>query len=265
MTERRDSFRPRKRLGQHFLVDPNTVRRIVAEVEAPVGAQVVEIGPGRGALTTDLHNLYPDMIAVEVDPRSVALLTEKYPDLDIREMDVLKVDWRRLVGDPPRPVVVVGNLPYNITSQILFGLLESGCVSRAILTMQREVAERLVAVPRTKEYGILSVIVQLITIPSIRFHLSPNVFYPKPEVWSSTVRLEWPPENETTAAAQSEFLRRLVRTAFNQRRKMLRNSLSSFVDEAGRSLPDWVGMKRAEELTPSEFLRLAADLSSDSG
>lgn len=262
MAERRDPFRPRKRLGQHFLVDPNTVRRIVAEVDAPGDALVVEIGPGRGALTGELLARYPDMIAVEVDPRSVAFLSENYPGLDVRETDVLDVDWELLAGDSRRPLFVVGNLPYNITSQILFRLLEANRVQRAILTMQREVAERLVASPRTKAYGILSVMVQLATKPSIRFHLSPNVFYPKPDVWSSTVRLDWLDEASSRKAGEDEILRRLVRSAFNQRRKMLRNSLATFAGELGRVLPDDVASKRAEELTPDEFLSLAEHFSS---
>lgn len=264
MAERNESFRPRKRLGQHFLVDPNTVRRIVAEVEAPPNAQVVEIGPGQGALTGELLARYPDMIAIEVDPRSVVLLSKKYPGLDVREMDVLEVDWQTLPERPSRPLVVVGNLPYNITSQILFGLLESQCVTRAVLTMQREVAERLVASPRTKEYGILSVIVQLATTPSIRFHVSPNVFRPKPEVWSSTVRLDWTVAGPSGKPEDSDFLRRLVRAAFNQRRKMLKNSLSGFLEASGLDLPDWVGPKRAEELSPDDFRRLAEELLADS-
>lgn len=265
MAERPEFFRPRKRLGQHFLVDPNTIRRIIAEVDAPDDALVVEIGPGRGALTADLFGTYPNMVAIEVDPRSVAFLEEKFPDLDVREMDVLSVDWERLMAGRQGSLVVVGNLPYNITSQILFGLLESGCVSRAVLTMQKEVAERLVATPRTKEYGILSVIVQLMTIPSIRFHLSPNVFYPKPEVWSSTVRLDWERGKTSPPQAESDFLRRLVRAAFNQRRKILRNSLSALASELQFEVPDEVASKRAEELSPQEFHELAMLLTQGSG
>jgi len=264
MPDHRESFRPRKRLGQHFLVDPNTVRKIVAEVDAEEGATVVEIGPGRGALTAELFCRYPDMIAVEVDPRSVEFLKGKFSGIDVREMDVLSVDWRELMAGRGGPLVVVGNLPYNITSQILFGLLEAGCASSAVLTMQKEVAERLVAVPRTKEYGILSVIVQLMTVPSIRFHLSPNVFYPKPEVWSSTVRLDWSAERAAPVPSDPAFLRQLVRTAFNQRRKMLRNSLSLLGAERGFHLPDRVATKRAEELSPLEFLQLAEELLADS-
>jgi 16S rRNA (adenine1518-N6/adenine1519-N6)-dimethyltransferase len=179
-------------------------------------------------------------------------------------MDVLSVDWHDLTRGRNGPLIVVGNLPYNITSQILFGLLEAGCVSRAVLTMQKEVAQRLVASPRTKEYGILSVIVQLLTVPSIRFHLSPNVFYPKPEVWSSTVRLDWSAERAAPAPSDPAFLRQLVRAAFNQRRKVLRNSLSMLGTERGFQLPDRVAAKRAEELSPLEFLQLAEELLAES-
>lgn len=265
MNEKRPSFRPRKRLGQHFLVDPNTIRRIVAEVDATADTQVVEIGPGRGALTAPLLTRYPDLIAVEVDPRAVEYLRETYPTLDVRQSDVLDVDWSTLAAGRKQGLFVVGNLPYNITSQILFGLLDSSGVSTAVLTMQKEVAERLVARPRTKEYGILSVIVQLLTEPSIRFHLSPNVFRPKPEVWSSTVRLEFPALSATTGKQEeTQFLRRLVRTAFNQRRKTLRNSLSGLLAELNVDLPDEIKSLRAEELSPGDFARLAERLSADS-
>jgi 16S rRNA (adenine1518-N6/adenine1519-N6)-dimethyltransferase len=256
MAGQRASFRPKKTLGQHFLIDPNTIRKIVAAVEAPPSARVVEIGPGQGALTGPLLERFPDLTAIEVDARAVSFLEDRFPGLDVRKLDVLAADWEDLKGHTDRPLYVVGNLPYNITSQILFGLMEAYCVDRAVLTMQREVAERLVALPRTKAYGILSVIVQLLTDPTVCFHLSPNVFYPKPDVWSSTVRLDWTDSKRQIAPAEAPHLRRVVRAAFNQRRKMLRNSLAGIVFERGIDLPDEVASKRAEELSPAEFLSL---------
>ena len=120
-------------------------------------------------------------MAIEVDERAVELLSEKYPTADIRHMDVLDVDYDEISGGSE--LWVIGNLPYNITSQILFGLLEAPAVSQAVLTMQKEVAERLVASPRTKAYGILSVLVQLFARPKICFHISPNVFSLTTHVW----------------------------------------------------------------------------------
>ncbi|MFC2085998.1 16S rRNA (adenine(1518)-N(6)/adenine(1519)-N(6))-dimethyltransferase RsmA [Bacteroidota bacterium] len=256
------SLRPIKRLGQHFLVDPNTIRRIITQLEAPADARVVEIGPGPGALTDYLVKQYADLVTIEVDERAVELLHERHPGLDVRHMDILDVDYSEIgigaagqtVG--ARSLWVIGNLPYNITSQILFGLLEAPEIVRAVLTMQKEVAERLVAQPRTKAYGILSVLTQLFARPKICFHISPNVFRPKPDVWSSTVRLDFPSEISLQHAVDRMHLRAVVRTAFNQRRKTLRNSLRQLASEAGGEVPEeWAG-KRAEELAPHEFVSL---------
>ena len=253
------TLRPIKRLGQHFLVDPNVIRKILAQLEAPPDARVVEIGPGPGALTEFLFDRYEDFTAVEIDHRAVANLRERYPGIRVLEMDVLDLNYDELAGDgfQPSPLWVIGNLPYNITSQILFGLFDAPSISQAVLTMQKEVAERLIAEPRTKQYGILSVITQLLAQPSIRFNLSPNVFRPKPEVWSSTVRLDWPPVDPLPEDLKPEWLRTVVRTAFNQRRKTLRNSLRALTDAAKTDLPErWAG-KRAEELAPPEYVELA--------
>lgn len=290
------SLRPIKRLGQHFLVDPNTIRRIIAQLEAPPDGLVVEIGPGTGALTKYLVAQYADYVAIEIDDRAVELLRETYPGIHVRHMDILDIDYGDIargniaggdigggnigggdigggniargniagVGDSEsRSQWVIGNLPYNITSQILFGLLDAPSISRAVLTMQKEVAERLVAQPRTKAYGILSVLVQLYARPKVCFHLSPNVFRPKPEVWSSTVRLDFPPLSPLGIDVDRNHLRLVVRAAFNQRRKTLRNSLREVAANADIEIPDqWAG-KRAEELAPSDFVELARSLSNE--
>jgi 16S rRNA (adenine1518-N6/adenine1519-N6)-dimethyltransferase len=250
------SLRPIKSLGQHFLVDPNTIRRIVAQLEAPADARVVEIGPGTGALTAELVEKYRDLVAIEIDERAVEHLRHRFPEIDVRHLDVLEADYLVLAGHAAGSLWIIGNLPYNITSQILFGLLESPVVSQAVLTMQKEVAERLVARPRTKEYGILSVVTQLFCRPEVCFHISPNVFRPKPDVWSSTVRLNWPSEQPIPKDVDPAMLRRVVRTAFNQRRKTLRNSLRTVTDEMGSEVPEVLASKRAEELEPAEYVEL---------
>ena len=245
-------LRPRKSLGQNFLVDPNTVRKIVDAVRAPDGAQVVEIGPGTGAMTAELLARYPDLVAVEIDDRAVALLKERLPGLDIRHADVLDVDWTALAAG--RAVYVVGNLPYYITSQILFGLLDRHeVVSEAVLMMQLEVAERLVAVPRTKAYGILSVMTQLFADPEILFRVSKHVFRPKPDVTSAVIRLKLKAD---VPVVNMETLRGLVRTAFNQRRKTLRNSLGLYFEERALTMPEGFAPLRAEELSPADFVEL---------
>lgn len=252
------SIRPKKSLGQNFLTDPNVARKIVGALRAGPEAPVVEIGPGQGALTGLLHARYPKLTAFEVDARAVALLRERFPGLDVRHADVLTVDWNAPAEEKGGPLHVIGNLPYHITSPILFGLLDAHpCVREAILMMQLEVAQRLVALPRTKAYGILSVAVQLYAKPELLFRVSKNVFFPKPDVTSAVVRLDFSQAREAAPDVDPAFLRQVVRTAFNQRRKTLRNSLSLWTRGAGATLPhDW-DRRRAEELTPEAFVELA--------
>lgn len=245
-------FQPRKRLGQNFLADPNTARKIVASLGAAPTQPVVEIGPGTGALTGLLAARFRRFTAIEIDPRAVAVLAEALPGVDVRELDVLRVDWASLAEELGGPLHVIGNLPYYITTPIVFSLLDAGeAVAEAVVMVQLEVARRIVAVPRTKEYGILSVVLQRLARPELLFEVSRNVFRPRPDVTSAVLRLDFraAPGVDTDPA----WFRTVVRTAFNQRRKTLRNSLSSI----GGDIPEpWSGA-RAEELAPHEFVDLA--------
>ena len=253
------SIRPKKSLGQHFLVDPNIRDKIVRTLQAGREDHVVEIGPGTGAITTLLKARYTDFVALEIDQRAIEILQEEIPELDVRHCDVVQHDWIAYAEEIGKPLHVVGNLPYYVTSQILFGLMDAHRhVSEAVLMMQREVAERLVAVPRTKAYGILSVLVQLYARPEIAFRVSRNVFRPRPDVESAVVRLAFhdpPPEMQ---ALDPLWIRKVVKTAFNQRRKTLRNSLRQFASESGQTLPEPWCNQRAEELSPGEFVALAS-------
>ena len=268
-------LKPKQSLGQNFLRDPNTVRKIVAALEAPAGVPVVEIGAGTGALTEVLLESHPSLTAIEVDGRAVALLEKRFPALDVRYQDVLEVDWAALAAERGGPLHVIGNLPYYITSPILFSLLDAqaslaaepgqadvrqAVVREAVVMMQLEVAERLVAAPRTKAYGILSVLFQLYATPELLFRLSPNVFFPKPSVTSAVVRLMFHPAGLLPPGDEGERLRAIVRAAFNQRRKTLRNSLHRWTRESGLSLPKGWERRRAEELTPAEFVELTRHL-----
>jgi 16S rRNA (adenine1518-N6/adenine1519-N6)-dimethyltransferase len=248
------SVAPKKSLGQHFLRDPNTIRKIADALGAPPEAPVVEIGPGTGALTAVLAERYARLAALEVDARAVAHLAETLPAVDVRQQDVLEADWPALAAEVGGPLWVIGNLPYYITSPILFGLLGARAhLRRAVLMMQKEVAERLVAVPRTKAYGILSVQTQLWSRPSLLFEVSRHVFFPKPDVTSAVVALDF---DGPAPDVDPEALRRVVRAAFNQRRKTLRNSLKAVAAEAGREVPEAVSGLRAEALAPADFVAL---------
>jgi 16S rRNA (adenine1518-N6/adenine1519-N6)-dimethyltransferase len=247
---------PKKSLGQHFLVDGNIIRKIVGSLTPQPGDQVVEIGPGTGALTTSLHERHPDMIAVEVDPRAIEVLKKDIPGLNILHQDVLDVDWGEVGNQESgiRKLSLIGNLPYYITSPILFHVLDHrGFFREAVFMMQKEVAERLVAKPRTKEYGILSVQTQLLCRVELLFLVPPTVFRPPPKVDSAVVKLHFdgPPPDVDLA-----HMKKVVRMAFNQRRKKLSNAIRELLTEENRPrVAHWLD-KRAEELTPGEFVEL---------
>ena len=265
-----EGFKPKQSLGQNYLSDQNYVLKIVnclrgetGKDDCPTkltqiddGARVVELGPGAGALSRVLVERYPKMLAIELDGRAVDLLADSLPGLTVLKSDVLQVDYRAIAELRGGPLVIVGNLPYYITSQILFSFLDCApAVRRGCVTMQWEVAQRLVAKPRTKDYGILSVVFQLYCKPVVNFKIPPTVFYPQPKVDSAMVTVDFPPTREPFPVAAAD-LRRTITTAFSQRRKMMRSSLKTLLIQEGVELPEEWGKRRPEELKPEEFLTL---------
>ena len=253
------SLKPKKSLGQHFLTDQNIIEKIADAIPAKQGHRVIEIGPGTGALTDALLERFDDVHAVELDQRAIEVLQDKYPDLHVHHQNVLEVDWQDLsIGK--ENTHIVGNLPYYITSQILFSLLAfRHLFADAILMMQKEVAERLVADIRTKDYGILSVQTQLLSSPEILFPVSRHCFNPPPNVESAMVKLTF---DKGKLACSDAHLKTVVRTAFNQRRKKLSNSLKPVVDK--KNQPEGFNFdKRAEAWTPDIYEKLTARLASD--
>jgi 16S rRNA (adenine1518-N6/adenine1519-N6)-dimethyltransferase len=253
-------IRPKKSLGQHFLQDGNVIKMIADTIPAGADDLVIEIGPGTGMLTKELINRYKNVRAIELDGRSVEYLNEKFPGLDVIHADILKISWDDLLaGYEASDVHVVGNLPYFITSQILFGILsERSRLKSATLMMQKEVAQRLVAQPGTKEYGILSVQVQLMSSPEIVFDVSANSFFPPPKVTSSVVLLKF---DRPELQCSDKNLKTVVRTAFQQRRKKLSNSLKP-IDPLPDE-PEFDYDKRAEAWEPRIYEKLTALLEQD--
>lgn len=250
-------FRPKQSLGQNFLHDPNMAEKIVRTLEAPADAHVVEIGAGTGELTELLAQRYDKLTAIEIDERAVGVLRQNLPDVDVRQEDILETNWTALAGEADGPLYVISNTPYYLTSELLFAILEHrNHVAEAVLTMQKAVAERLVAEPRTKAYGILSVLLQLFGAPTLRFTVPPQVFIPQPDVSSAVVRCTFQSE-DAPDDLDLDDVRPYVRAAFNQRRKMLRNSLSAWGKDQDVALPEEWGRKRAEALTPETFAELA--------
>ena len=252
---------PKKSLGQHFLKDSLVRDRIIESLQATQNDHVVEIGPGTGAMTGILLARYPHFEAIELDQRAIAALQEKFKNIKVTHADVVRFDWASYAKGVEGKLHIVGNLPYYITSQILFDLVGAyQVIDEAVVMMQLEVAQRLVASPRTKAYGILSVLIQRYTEPELLFNVSRDVFYPKPDVESAVVRLKFREHPEGIADVNQRLFKRVVKASFNQRRKKLKNSLKSLLSETQRTIPEVWESVRAEELTPSDFVTLTRHL-----
>lgn len=239
----------KKHLGQHFLKDENIAAKIAGSL-APATKQVLEIGPGTGVLTKYLLNQkFDKFIAVEVDRESTAFLRTNYPQMadGLIETDVLRMDFS---GYFEGHFSVIGNFPYNISSQILFRVLENHeQVNECVGMFQKEVAVRIAAPPGKKDYGILSVLLQAWYDIEYLFTVEPGVFNPPPKVQSAVIRLQ---RNQTKDLGCSEkLLVQVVKTAFNQRRKTLHNALKPLGDYNG----EFAG-KRAEQLSVTQFVSL---------
>jgi len=256
---------PQKRLGQNFLIDPNIVRKIIAAAAVETGETVLEIGPGRGILTRGLCEFADTVIALEVDPHLVGYLNETLTcsNLDLRHADALRFAYDTL----PDRTVVVANLPYYISTPLLFNLLEArDRIIRMVLMLQAEVAERIVAAPNTDGYGILSVLTQYRADAKIAFRVSRNCFRPRPDVDSAIITLRMQSHHAVSPSTEALFIK-VVRAAFAHRRKTLINSLRD-EDFALPQLTDAFTTttinpsRRAETLSIDEFAALAKALAS---
>ncbi len=248
---------PKKSLGQNFLRDANIARKIVRTIHVQPTDILLEIGPGQGALTKYLVGICKKTIGVEIDDRAAQLLREMFGgQLELLQTDILEVDLGRLAANEHARIRIVGNIPYYITSEILFWMFEQWeSVSDATLMMQLEVAQRLCSKPKRKEYGILSIATQFYSEPEILFKVSRNAFFPRPDVDSALVRLVL---KQVVPECNREFFHHLVRSTFGKRRKTLRNGLRSigFDDQVLMKLPADLG-RRAEELSVNEFVELS--------
>jgi 16S rRNA (adenine1518-N6/adenine1519-N6)-dimethyltransferase len=251
----RHGVAPSKRLGQHFLADANITRKIVDLSGVGPGYQVVEVGAGTGTMTRALASTGARVVAFEVDAGLLPVLEEVTAGLsvEIRSLDVMSVDLAAELGEGRW--VMVANLPYNVGTPLLMDALRRAPqIVRFVVMVQREVAERLVARPGTKEYGLPSVIVGIHTRGDLAFRVPSQVFYPAPRVESAVAVLDRVPAPEETERAIE-----IAAAAFNQRRKMLRGSLASVLDDpVGRMESAGIDpTMRAEDLSPSDYLTLA--------
>lgn len=250
-----NKVKPKKALGQHFLTDETIAARIAATLDDYKGMPVLEVGPGMGVLTKYLLDYGHDVTVVEIDEESVDYLNHNFPSLHGRILgdDFLKMDLAKVMGD--RQFCVIGNYPYNISSQIFFKVLDyKDLIPCCSGMLQKEVAERLAAAPGSKVYGILSVLLQAWYDVEYLFTVNENVFNPPPKVKSGVIRMK---RNDVTQLGCDEKLfRTIVKTTFGQRRKTLRNSIRGLLPP-GCVLPDLpVWGQRPEQLSVQEFINL---------
>ena len=254
----------KKHFGQHFLVSDGIIDRIIRAIDPRPGQHVVEIGPGQGAITLPLLRALGALTVIELDRDLVAPLAHAaapHGALRIVQADVLTVDFGELAGD--RPLRLVGNLPYNISSPILFHALEH---ARHVVDMhfmlQKEVVDRMAAAPGSKVYGRLSVMLQAWCQVQPLLHVPPGAFRPPPKVDSAVVRL-LPRPPESVGMDDPALFARVVKAAFAQRRKTLRNALSGVCDAAALEAAGIAPSARAETVPVQDFIALANRLSGD--
>ena len=251
-----EGHRARKRFGQNFLHDRHWIERIARSIDPKPGDALIEIGPGQAALTREVISLAGSESAVEIDRDLAAFLRTQFTpeQLNLIEADALTLDWTTVL--PGQRLRVLGNLPYNISSPLLFALLPAaGRVIDQHFMLQKEVVDRMTAAPGSKTYGRLSVMLQYRYVMHKLFDVPPGAFVPAPKVTSSIVRMVPRPESELPPV-NWEIFGAVVAAAFQQRRKMLRGSLSQFLDEAGIEAAGVAPTARAETLSVDDFVRL---------
>lgn len=252
------THKARKRFGQNFLHDPQVIQRIVNCIRPREGQSMVEIGPGEGALTGELLPILGQLDVVELDRDLIPILESRFSklgELRIHQADALKFDFCQLSPGPAQ-LRVVGNLPYNISTPLLFHLLEmSHCIQDMHFMLQKEVVQRITAQPGTGQYGRLSVMMQYHCKTEMLFTVGPGAFRPAPKVDSAIVQLT--PYRQPPVEVDPHTLAQLVTRAFGQRRKTLRNNLKSLLDAHAIEAQGIDPNVRPERLSLEEFARLA--------
>jgi len=248
--------KPLKRFGQNYLHDKNIIKKIVGEINPQPHDTIVEIGPGRGALTELIYGKIENFIAVEIDTRVIEDLQSKFPEFQLIQKDFLKVDLSTIYDSNKKKLRIIGNIPYNLTSSIIFKIIRNAeLIEDAVLMVQNEVAKRMTAKKGSKDYGILTVLLNYFTDTQVCFKVSPNAFYPKPKVTSAVVHLH--SKGLSISKEKREMFISIVKACFGNRRKTLKNSLgNSIFRELNFSDSDINLSLRAEQLDVKDFLVL---------
>lgn len=250
--------KPKRSLGQNYLIDENICRNIVNTFDIKPGENILEIGPGKGAITKFLFEKTKNLKVIELDEINCRYLNETFPGLEIISGDFLKTDLSSLMNSYAEKLRVIGNIPYNITSPIIFRLMDNRkLIYDAQLMIQEEVARRITASPGNKEYGIPSVLLNVFCRTKLLFKVSRNCFYPKPKVDSRIIYLNFA-DSQEERLKDKDFFRKIVKAAFGTRRKTLRNSLKNLNLNLEKTDID-MG-RRAESLTIDEFIVMANKL-----
>ncbi len=247
--------RPKKSLGQHFLTDLSVASRIADTVDSCPSIPILELGPGMGVLTQYLMQKERELKVVEIDRESVEYLHSHYPSLkdNILGTDFLKMDLSTVFDG--RPFVLTGNYPYNISSQIFFKMLDyKDFIPCCTGMIQKEVAERLASAPGSKVYGVLSILIQAWYDVEYLFTVDEHVFDPPPKVKSAVIRLTR--NDKASLGCDERLFRRIVKTVFTMRRKMLRNGMKQIVGSDAPMLSDPLFNKRPEQLSINDFIEL---------
>jgi 16S rRNA (adenine1518-N6/adenine1519-N6)-dimethyltransferase len=261
---------PKKRLGQHFLVDRSILEKVIGTAQVGEEDVVLEVGPGLGEMTLALAHRVKRVIAVEIDPRLVAILEKKmedYPNVQVVRSDILRLDFNHFFKKGEERIKVVANLPFQISTPLLFHFIElREFISTLTLMLQREVAQRMVAASGRKEYGPLSIFIQMFSEISIRFFIKPSAFFPPPKVESAVVYMSWK-ERPLIGKNDEAWFKKVVKACFGYRRKTLSNALK----HSELTLPESIELemeeigidpqRRPETLTIQEFINLAKILS----
>ncbi|MBU0474875.1 MAG: ribosomal RNA small subunit methyltransferase A [Bacteroidetes bacterium] len=251
--------KPLKKFGQNYLTDRNTILKIIDKFNPQKDDEIIEIGPGRGALTNELSKKCNNIKAIEIDTRVIESLSIQFPNIAFINKDFLKLDFNEIYESSK--LRVIGNIPYNITSPIIFKLIENRTIfSDALMMVQYEVAKRMISKPNTKDYGILGVILNYFTTVNLEFKIPPTVFIPKPKVDSAIISLNF--DKDIDDDLNDRFFINVVKAAFGNRRKTLKNSLNNsiFVSHNLNEV-DFDFSRRAETLSIEEFVWLAKTLS----
>jgi len=247
-------IKPLKKFGQNYLIDKNIVQNMIRPLNLQSSDNVIEIGPGKGFITEEIYKLVDKVTGIEIDSRVIKNLEENFPNLRLIHSDFLKINLRSYVDK--NKLKIIGNIPFNLTGNILFKLLdEAANIESAILIVPHDIAKRIIAKKKTKEYGILTILFNYFTTPKIVQKVSSNVFLPKPNLDAAILQINFNKEEEPNL--DKNLFIKVVKASFGNRRKTLNNSLRNSIfnncDFSGLNLPL---TKRAEEFNVEEFIEL---------